>query len=89
MVSEFFSSLNDSYMQARAADARDISNRLDNTLSDGAIPHYLEPVIVVSEELLPSIPALLTQNNLLGLISHYGSVDSHAAILTRPPESPL
>lgn len=87
-VSDFFNSLDDSYMQARAADARDISNRLDDILSDGAVPQYPEPVIVASEELSPSVPALFDRNNLLGLVSHYGSADSHAAILARAARIP-
>ena len=87
-VSDFFASLNDSYLQARAEDARDVSNRLDDILTDSAIPHYPEPVIVASEELLPTVPALFARNNLLGLVSHYGSVDSHAAILARAAKIP-
>ena len=87
-VSDFFSSLNDSYLQARAADARDVSHRLGDILADAAIPQYPEPVIVASEELSPSVPALLAKNNLLGLVSHYGSADSHAAILARAARIP-
>lgn len=87
-VSDFFESLNDSYMQAKAEDARDISNRLDDILADSVIPQYPEPVIVASEELYPSVPALFVKNNLLGLVSHYGSADSHAAILARAAKIP-
>ena len=87
-VSDFFASLEDSYMQARAADAKDISDRLDDSLSGNTVPQYTEPVIVASEELSPSVPALFVKNHLLGLVSHYGSVDSHAAILARAAKIP-
>ena len=88
MVSDFFSSLDDSYMKARAADAKDISHNLNRILTDESIPQYSDPFIVVSEELSPSVPALFFKNNLLGMASQYGSVESHAAILARAAKIP-
>lgn len=85
---DFFLSLDNSYLHSRAADAIDISRRLDGILRDTSITQHNEPVILASESLVPSDPALFDKSRLLGLVSHYGSVDSHTAILARSARIP-
>ena len=82
-VIDFFASLDSSYMRARAVDARDLSRRLTGILSDRADIGRLRqrPAILVAEELTPSETALLDTGMLLGLVSRYGSEESHTAIL--------
>ena len=84
-IIKFFASLDNSYMQARAVDARDLSRRLTGILSDRADIGRLRqrPAIFVAEELGPSETALLDSGMLLGLVSKSGSGDSHTAILAQ------
>lgn len=83
MMSEFFASRCDSSLRSRAADARDVTFRLDDILVNVDIPQFPRSAIVASEELCPSTTAALFGNDLLGLVSRYGSEDSHSAILAR------
>lgn len=82
---EMFSSMEDSYMQARAEDVRDISNRIiacmsggerDNTLSD-------EKVIICADDMAPSETVSLDKEKVLAFVTAYGSSNSHTAILAR------
>lgn len=83
-VIKFFASLDSSYLQARAADARDLSRRLTGILSDRPAGGGMRqrPAILVAEELSPSEAALLDSGLLLGLVSREGSPDSHIAVLS-------
>ena len=82
-VIDFFASLDSSYLRARTVDAKDLSRRLTGILSDKADIGRLRqrPAILVADELTPSETALLDSGMLLGLVSRYGSADSHTAIL--------
>lgn len=84
-VIEFFAGLDNSYLRARAADARDLSRRLTGILSDRADIGRLRqrPAILVAEEISPSETALLDNGMLLGLVSRDGTPDSHIAFLSR------
>lgn len=80
-----FAAMDSLYMQARAADIRDISRRVVRLLlawhpSD---PLRGGPAILVSDEFLPSEVMDLDTRKLLGLVSRKGSVDSHTAMLLR------
>ncbi len=79
-----FAVMDSPYMQARAADMLDISWRVVRRLTGRQWEFPLEsPVILVSDEFLPSEVMELSQRKLLGLVSRKGSVDSHTAILLR------
>ena len=80
-----FSAMENSYMAARGADLRDISNRMIRLLLGQKTPDPLgsRPAILVSDELLPSEVLALDRKKLLGLVTWHGSVDSHTAMLLR------
>lgn len=79
-----FSAMDSPYMQARAADIRDISQRVLRALM-GARQDLLmeEPAILVADDFLPSEVMDFDQRRLLGLIIRKGSLDSHTAMLIR------
>lgn len=81
-----FAQLDSPYMQARAADMRDIYRRVIHLLQKGIPdddPLREGPVILVADEFLPSEVMRLNCKRLLGVISRKGSVDSHTAMLLR------
>lgn len=82
---EMFSSMEDAYMQARAADVRDISNRiianLTGTASDG-IDLY-DNMIVCADDLAPSETVSLDKDKVVAFVTAHGSSNSHTAILAR------
>lgn len=82
---EMFASMDDSYMQARAADIRDVSNRiiacLTNTSSDEAVSD--EKMIICARDLAPSETVSLDKDKVLAFVTAYGSPNSHTAILAR------
>lgn len=83
--SEMFEAMDDAYMQGRAADIRDISERLINVLlgrSDN-LNSLTEPVIIGSDDLVPSETIQLDKKMVLGFLMQKGSVNSHTAILAR------
>lgn len=83
--SMMFSSMDDAYMQARAADVKDISNRVIQILSGAKTSGvtWEEPVIVAADDLVPSETVQLDKNMVLGFATMYGSATSHTAILAR------
>ncbi len=83
--SQMFSTMTDEYMQARAADVVDISNRLIRCLSGGSEESMLtrEPVILVAEDLTPSETVQLDKEKILAFLTLRGSENSHTAILAR------
>ena len=82
---EFFSKMEDAYMQARSADILDAANRLRHILGGGttAGPQLTEPCIVVAEDITPSETVQLDKSKVLGIVIRNGSSHSHAAILAR------
>lgn len=83
--SEMFASMDDDYMKGRAADVKDVSERLVRVLS-GAGEERLradEPVIIVADDLAPSETIQLDKSKVLAFITRHGSVNSHTAILAR------
>ena len=85
-----FSSMDDAYMQGRAADVKDISERVLNILS-GAGQSGIDtdvPVIVAADDLVPSETVQLDKKLVLGFATMYGSSNSHTAILARTMNIP-
>lgn len=82
---EMFSSMDDAYMQARAADVKDISNRIISNLdSDGdSASGSDDKVIICADDLAPSETVLLDKNKVLAFVTAFGSSNSHTAILAR------
>lgn len=80
-----FAAMDDAYMQARAADIKDVAKRiLNNLLSvvDGGI-HSDVPVILAADDLAPSETLQLDKSKILGFVTMGGSGNSHTAILAR------
>lgn len=80
-----FAAMDDAYMQARAADIRDVSQRLLNNLMgivEGGIDSD-EPVILMADDLAPSETIQLDKSKILGFATQGGSSNSHTAILAR------
>ncbi len=80
-----FSSMDDSYMQARAADVKDISNRIIACLTneDDAEKLSDEKVIICADDLAPSETVSLDKDKVLAFVTANGSLNSHTAILAR------
>ena len=88
--SNVFSDMEDAYMQARAADVRDISERILQILtgSDEQTDTGDEPVILVAEDLVPSETVQLDKSKVLAFVTVKGSANSHTAILARTMNIP-
>ncbi|MDO4272647.1 MAG: phosphoenolpyruvate--protein phosphotransferase [Eubacteriales bacterium] len=85
-----FAQMDDDYMRARAADVKDISDRLVRVLSgnaDGDL-EASEPVIVVAEDLAPSETVQMDKSKVLAFVTRKGSSNSHTAILARTMNIP-
>ncbi len=82
---EMFAAMEDSYMQARAADVKDISNRIINCLSGitEAEDTFAEKMIVCANDLVPSETVSLDKEKVLAFVTAHGSSNSHTAILAR------
>lgn len=85
-----FSAMTDEYMNARAADVRDISNRLiENFTETGVYQESLsEQVILFADDLAPSETVQLNKDKLLAFVTAGGSANSHTAILARTMNIP-
>lgn len=82
---DMFLSMNDEYMQARAVDIKDVSERLLRLLNGDNLDEFElnEPVILVADDLIPSETVRLDKNKILGFATMFGSKNSHTAILAR------
>ena len=82
---QMFSSMDDDYMKERAADVKDISERLVTILNgeETSAIDTGEPVIIVADDLAPSETVQLDKDKVLSFVTVHGSVNSHTAILAR------
>ena len=83
--SKMFAEMEDAYMRERAADVKDISERLIAVLSgSGAKAMAMdEPTIIVADDLAPSETVQLDRDKVLSFVTVHGSTNSHTAILAR------
>lgn len=82
---QMFSSTEDSYMQARASDVRDISNRMIACFEKESEPDRVSgaKVILCADDLAPSETVLLDKESVLAFVTEQGTQNSHTAILAR------
>ena len=83
--SEMFAGMDDDYMKARAADIKDISNRLVQNLQgkEDIDLNSSEPAIIVADDLNPSETVQMDKDKILAFVTVHGSSNSHTAILAR------
>ncbi|HIS32315.1 MAG TPA: phosphoenolpyruvate--protein phosphotransferase [Candidatus Limivivens intestinipullorum] len=88
--SKMFSGMEDDYFRARAADVKDISERVVSILTNRDRTGYVgdEPVIIVAEDLAPSETVQMDKSKLLAFVTEHGSSNSHTAILARTMNNP-
>ncbi|MBQ9592633.1 MAG: phosphoenolpyruvate--protein phosphotransferase, partial [Lachnospiraceae bacterium] len=85
VFADMFAQMDDAYMQARAADVKDVSNRIISVLT-GAVQGGINspvPVILAADDLAPSETVQLDKSKILGFVTEGGSGSSHTAILAR------
>lgn len=88
-MAEMFANMEDEYFKARAADIKDISERVINILlGGGGLSRLTEPSIIVAEDLAPSETIQLDKDKLLAFVTELGSSNSHTAILARTMNLP-
>jgi len=86
------SAMEDDYLRERAADMRDVSERILNNLrgrqDQNDLQHLAEPCIIIAHDLAPSITAQLDKQKVLGFATYIGSKTSHTAIMARALKIP-
>ncbi len=86
---KLFSDMDDAYMRARAADVRDVSERLVGVLTGAQTENVLsEPSVIVADDLAPSETVQLDREKVLAFVTARGSKNSHTAILARTMNIP-
>lgn len=83
--SNMFECMEDDYMKARAADVKDVSNRLVKILRghDETDFSFAEPAIIAADDLSPSETVEMDKDKILAFVTVHGSANSHTAILAR------
>lgn len=88
---EIFNAMDDEYMRERAADIKDVGNRLLNNLlgkKDNALSKLEENSVIVAHDLTPSDTAQLDKSKVISFITDIGGRTSHSAIMARTLEIP-
>lgn len=90
MFVEIFESMDDAYMKERAADVKDVANRILANIRGHAIGFEIqeENIIVVAHDLTPSDTAQLDKNKVIAFLTNVGGSTSHTAIMARTLEIP-
>lgn len=88
--SAMFAAVEDDYMRERAADVKDISNRVISILQGSTAGTITgeEPVILLADDLAPSETVQLDKSKVLSFVTRHGSTNSHTAILARTMNIP-
>ncbi|MDP4088714.1 MAG: phosphoenolpyruvate--protein phosphotransferase [Bacillota bacterium] len=91
MYLSIFSGMEDEYMRERAADVKDVGERilrnLTGSISDG-MSELEENTVVVAHDLTPSDTAQLDKSKVVGFLTDIGGRTSHTAIMARTLEIP-
>lgn len=87
---KMFSDMEDDYMRERAADVKDISERLLTVLNgkSAGMEKLSEPVIIAADDLAPSEIVQLDKDKVLAFVTVHGSLNSHTAILAKTMNIP-
>ncbi len=87
---KMFLDMDDEYFRGRAADVKDISERIINALSGGGNAGVVtdEPVIVVADDLAPSETVQMDKDKILSFVTVHGSANSHTSILAKTMNIP-
>ena len=87
---QMFAAMDDAYIQGRAADVKDVSERVLDILCgvSGGMKEMTEPCIIAADDLAPSETVQLDKSKVLGFATMYGSSNSHTAILARTMNIP-
>ena len=87
---QMFASMDDAYMQGRAADVKDVSERVLDILCgvSAGVKEMTEPCIIAADDLAPSETVQLDKSKVLGFATMYGSANSHTAIRARTMNIP-
>ena len=87
---EMFSAMDDAYMRERAADVKDISNRVIAVLQGKGEGGFTDEdaVIILADDLAPSETVQLDKSKVLSFVTRHGSTNSHTAILARTMNIP-
>ena len=87
---QMFASMDDAYMQGRAADVKDVSERVLDILCgvSAGVKEMTVPCIIAADDLAPSETVQLDKSKVLGFATMYGSANSHTAILARTMNIP-
>lgn len=88
--SQMFAAMEDEYMRERAADVKDISNRVISILQGAGSSEMTgdEPAILLADDLAPSETVQLDKSKVLSFVTRHGSTNSHTAILARTMNIP-
>lgn len=89
--SEMFAEMDDDYMKARAADIKDVSNRLIRNLQgkESCTLDTSEPAVIIADDLSPSETVQMDKEKILAFVTVHGSTNSHTAILARMMNIPV
>lgn len=87
---QMFLDMEDEYFRGRAADVKDITERLISCLSGAAKAGFMsdEPVIVVADDLAPSETVQMDKDKILSFVTVHGSANSHTSILAKTMNIP-
>ncbi len=88
--SNLFASMDDAYMKERAADVKDVSERVLNVLCGNSSGASVvdEATIIVADDLAPSETVQLDKDKVKAFVTMFGSTQSHTAILARTMNIP-
>nr|WP_300002872.1 phosphoenolpyruvate--protein phosphotransferase [Tissierella sp.] len=84
-----FENIEDEYLKARAADLKDVSNRVLRILLDKESIDLMsidEKSIIVAEDLTPSDTAAMNKEMVVGMVTELGGRTSHTSIIARTLE---
>lgn len=86
---KIFAAMEDDFFKERAADVKDVSERLQNILSGTEKQTEMsEPAIIVAEDLTPSETIQMDKSKVLAFVTKLGSANSHTAILSKTMNIP-